>query len=103
QYNIATRTSDEGAINRIGNDIKRLQGADFADLGDIGERGAREAFRSYLHAIINDRTTNGKPTVFTSNLPIEDMAQVFDDRLYDRMRDMCAVIHFDGKSKRGMR
>ena len=103
QYNLATMTSDEDAIKRIGADIKRLQSVDFAVLDDIGVRGASEAFRSYLHAIINHRTTNGLPTVFTSNLPIEDMAQVFDDRLYDRMRDMCAVIHFDGESKRGMR
>lgn len=69
----------------------------------IGVRGATEAFRSYLHAIINYRTTNGLPTVYTSNLPIEDMAQVFDDRLYDRMRDQCAVLHFEGGSKRGIR
>ena len=103
QYNIATMTSDEDAIKRIGNDIKRLQSVDFAVLDDIGVRDATEAFRSYLHAIINYRTTNGLPTVFTSNLPIEDMAQVFDDRLYDRMRDMCAVIYFEGESKRGMR
>lgn len=103
QYNIATMTSDEDAIKRIGNDIKRLQSVDFAILDDIGVRDATEAFRSYLHAIINYRTTNGLPTVFTSNLPIEDMARVFDERLYDRMRDMCAVIHFDGESKRGMR
>jgi DNA replication protein DnaC len=43
------------------------------------------------------------PTVFTSNLPIEEMAVVFDARLYDRMRDMCAVLHFNGESKRGRR
>jgi DNA replication protein DnaC len=74
-----------------------------AVLDDIGLRSASEAFRSYVHAIVNYRTANGLPTVFTSNLPIEEMAQVFDARLYDRMRDMCAVLHFNGESHRGRR
>jgi DNA replication protein DnaC len=102
-YNLATMTNDEEGIASIKATIKRTQHTPFAVLDDIGVRSASEAFRAYLHAIINYRTTNGMPTVFTSNLPIEDMAQVFDERLYDRMRDMCAVLEFGGTSKRGRR
>jgi DNA replication protein DnaC len=72
-------------------------------LDDIGVRTATEAFRGDLHSVINHRTINAQPTIFTSNLPIEEMAVVFDARLYDRMRDMCAVMHFEGESKRGRR
>lgn len=102
-YNLATMTNDEAGINSIKAVIKRAQTAPFAVIDDIGVRSASEAFRAYIHAIINYRTVNGLPTIFTSNLPIEEMAQVFDARLYDRMRDMCAVLHFDGTSKRGRR
>lgn len=102
-YNLATMTNDEAGIAAIKATIQRTQTAPFAVLDDIGVRSASEAFRSYVHAIINYRTTNGLPTVFTSNLAIEDMAKVFDERLYDRMRDMCAVIEFGGQSKRGRR
>jgi DNA replication protein DnaC len=102
-YNLATMTNDESAMAAVKATIQRTQHAPFAVLDDIGVRSASEAFRSYIHAIINYRTANGLPTVFTSNLPIEEMAQVFDARLYDRMRDMCAVLHFEGKSKRGRR
>lgn len=77
--------------------------APFAVYDDIGLRTATEGFRGDLHSVINHRTANAMPTVFTSNLPIEDMAQVFDARLYDRMRDMCAVLEFGGESKRGRR
>ncbi|AYA77391.1 DNA replication protein [Bacillus sp. Y1] len=77
--------------------------APFVVCDDIGVRTATEAFRADLHSVINHRTANAMPTVFTSNLPIEDMAQVFDARLYDRMRDMCAVLEFGGTSKRGRR
>jgi DNA replication protein DnaC len=102
-YNLATMTNDDAAMGSIKATIQRAQQAPFAVLDDIGVRSASEAFRSYVHAIVNYRTANGLPTIFTSNLPIEEMAVVFDARLYDRMRDMCAVLHFSGESKRGRR
>jgi DNA replication protein DnaC len=75
----------------------------FVVCDDIGIRSATEAFRSDLHSVINHRTVHGLPTVFTSNLPIGEMATVFDARLFDRMKDQCAEIHFEGTSKRGRR
>jgi DNA replication protein DnaC len=102
-YNLATMTNDDESMAKIKATILRTQQAPFAVLDDIGLRSASEAFRSYVHAIVNYRTANGLPTIFTSNLPIEEMAVVFDARLYDRMRDMCAVLHFGGESKRGRR
>jgi DNA replication protein DnaC len=102
-YNLAAMTNDDAGMVKIKSTILRVQAAPFAVLDDIGLRSASEAFRSYVHAIVNYRTANGLPTIFTSNLPIEEMAVVFDARLYDRMRDMCAVLHFGGESKRGRR
>jgi DNA replication protein DnaC len=83
--------------------LQHAKSAPFAVLDDIGVRTATEAFRGDLHSVINHRTANGMPTVFTSNLPIAEMSSVFDSRLQDRMRDQCAVIHFEGESKRGKR
>jgi DNA replication protein DnaC len=75
----------------------------FVVLDDIGVRSASEAFRGDLHSIINARVTNGLPSVYTSNLPIEELARVFDERLYDRVRDLCIDLPFGGESKRGLR
>jgi DNA replication protein DnaC len=102
-YNLATMTNDDAAMGSIKATIQRAQQAPFAVLDDIGLRSASEAFRSYVHAIVNYRTANGLPTIFTSNLPIEEMAVVFDARLYDRMRDMCLPLLFSGNSFRGRR
>ncbi|KEK22512.1 DNA replication protein [Bacillus gaemokensis] len=77
--------------------------APFAVLDDIGVRSATEAFRGDLHAVINHRVTNGLPTVYTSNISIDELESVFDRRLYDRVRDLCVVLPFEGESKRGMR
>ena len=103
EYNLATMTNDDDAMKRIGGRIKRVRGAPFAVIDDIGVRDATQAFRSYVHAVINHRATNALPSVYTSNLPIEEMERVFDARLYDRIRDQCLDLHFEGKSRRGRR
>ena len=83
--------------------MEKAKHADFAVLDDIGVRQASEGFRGDLHTVINHRTADGLPTVYTSNLKLTEMERVFDERLYDRMRDQCAEIYFAGDSKRGRR
>lgn len=70
---------------------------------DIAVRSASEAFRADLHTVINERVTNGLPTVYTSNIAMDELDTVFDRRLADRIRDMCVTVNFVGNSKRGMR
>ncbi|OMC96250.1 DNA replication protein [Paenibacillus odorifer] len=82
---------------------QRTKAAPFAVLDDIGVRSASEAFRADLHSVINHRVANGLPTVYTSNVMLADLAQVFDARLADRIREQCVEIRFVGESKRGLR
>ncbi|MEK5414338.1 hypothetical protein [Paenibacillus sp. FSL L8-0708] len=56
-----------------------------------------------MHSVINHRVANGLPTVYTSNVMLADLAQVFDARLADRIREQCVEIRFVGESKRGLR
>ena len=75
----------------------------FVVMDDIGVRECSEGFRGDLHAVINHRVTNGLVTVYTSNVAIDELKAVFDKRLADRIRDMCAVVSFVGESNRGIR
>ncbi|MGF9711684.1 DNA replication protein [Paenibacillus naphthalenovorans] len=75
----------------------------FVVIDDVGVRTATEAFRAYVHDVINHRVTNGMPTCYTSNVRMRDLATVFDARLADRIRDQCVEINFAGTSKRGIR
>jgi DNA replication protein DnaC len=77
--------------------------APFLVMDDIGVRDASEAFRADLHAIINARVADGRPTVYTSNVPMIQTASVFDRRLADRIRDLCVEMTFEGGSRRGFR
>lgn len=82
---------------------QRTKSAPFAVLDDIGVRSASEAFRADLHSVVNHRVANGLPTVYTSNVMLAELAQVFDARLADRIREQCVEISFIGESKRGLR
>jgi DNA replication protein DnaC len=107
----------EPAAKRYYRAMEHAKHAPLAVLDDIGLRDSTDGFRGDLHAIINHRTTNAMPTIYTSNLPLlydgkkekfvpepYDLIDVFgEQRLVDRMRDMCAVLHFGGESKRGKR
>ncbi|GGF88060.1 ATP-binding protein [Paenibacillus abyssi] len=70
---------------------------------DIGVRDASEAFRADLHTVINTRVASELPTIYTSNIPLSEIGALFDRRLADRIRDLCAEITFKGESRRGMR
>ncbi len=85
--------------------MERAKHTPFVVLDDIGVRSATDAFRGDLHTIINHRNTYELPTVYTSNIPVEELETVFDRRFYDRVRDkkQTAVIAFKGESQRGVR
>lgn len=118
EYNLAAMTHNEAEMEKIQTKIRQAQRAPFLVIDDIGVRSATEAFRAYIHAIVNHRVTNALPTVYTSNIPLSsevpvdsrieankpyDIRDVFDHRLQDRMRDMCQNVTFGGESKRGKR
>lgn len=93
----------EPAAERYYNAQRYAMQAPFAVLDDVGVRECTEGFRGDLHTIINERTANGMPTVYTSNVTIAELASLYDARLADRVRDQCADIEFIGESRRGMR
>lgn len=103
RYNLATMTDDKAELDDIKRLMRKCMDVSFLVCDDVGIRSATESFKSIVHGIINARTTQSLPTVFTSNLPLDEMAKVFDARLADRMRDMCVVLHYSGESKRGKR
>jgi DNA replication protein DnaC len=94
----------ESAARDYYNMIKRAKYTDFVVMDDIGVRNPTDGFRGDLHSVIDYRTANHLPVVYTSNIPIKELPTVFgESRLYDRIRDMTQEIEFVGTSKRGKR
>lgn len=94
----------EPAAKRYYKALERGKHTPFVVLDDIGVRDVTDGFRGDLHDVINYRVTNKMPTVYTSNIPIEELPEVYgEERLADRIGDMTQAIHFVGASKRGKR
>lgn len=94
----------EPAARRYYKAIENGKHTDFVVCDDIGVRESTEGFRADLHSVINYRVTNQLPTIYTSNVPISELPDVFgEERLADRINDMCMPIHFTGGSARGQR
>lgn len=93
----------EPAARRYYEAQHRAEHAPYVVLDDIGVRECTEGFRADLHRIINARVSAGRPTVYTSNVPMAELAALYDRRLADRIRDQCIELTFKGESRRGVR
>ncbi|MCM3314841.1 DNA replication protein [Psychrobacillus sp. MER TA 17] len=102
-YNLAAMTNDDVKLQALSKRLNDAARVPFLALDDVGIRSATEAFRGLVHAVINARLASGLPTVYTSNIEMADLANVYDERLADRIRDKCKEVPFVGKSKRGLR
>lgn len=100
-YNLASQADDKERIKEVTAKFDKAAKVPFLVLDDVGIRSATEAFKGMLHDIINYRATNSLPTIYTSNVSLDEFIRLYDARVYDRARDKCAEIHFQGESKRG--
>lgn len=108
-YNLISLSVGDDAKKPVSDEFQRRMSAamkaPMAVIDDVGVNSPTEKFRAYLHAVVNHRVANGLPTIFTSNIPMKDQMNVFDARLYDRIRHNTFEVLFseEGGSKRGIR
>lgn len=80
---------------------------DFVDpdlliLDEVGVQSGSDFEKHTLFDIVNSRYERRKPTIFLSNLEVEEVAAYLGERVMDRLReDGGAVIAFDWESQRG--
>lgn len=100
-YNLAAMTKDEDGMAGVKRTMLKAMNADFLVIDDLGVRSPSDAFKGYVHDIVNARCSSGNPTIYTSNLKRSEMANIYDKRVFDRIKDLSAELHFDGASHRG--
>lgn len=88
--------------------ISRYVTADLVVIDDLGAEQMGTVTMKALRAVISGREANGRPTVFTSNLTCEQLAQriadgtdeVMADRLASRIKGMTRMFAFGGPDRR---
>jgi len=69
-------------------------------MDDIGVRDATEAFKSEFYEVIDDRNNEMLATIFTSNVPIDDLVTILDDRIASRIEGATIPVSFGGVDHR---
>jgi len=82
--------------------LSSVRDCDLVIWDDIGSKNGTEFEVSYLLSIIDDRLTNKKSNIYTSNLNREELHNLLGDRVYSRVYNYSECIEFFGKDKRGM-
>lgn len=77
---------------------QRMMKTDLLVLDDIGLRGLTESLQNEVYEIIDERDTNERTTVFTSNVPIDELNM--SEQLLSRIEGMTFAIPFKGKDNR---
>lgn len=69
-------------------EIVKLAQADFFFLDDFGSvKNSDWNEGSYLFPLIDERSANRKPTIFTSNLSLSEVEGKYEGRIYSRLND----------------
>ena len=103
------------SVNRIINDlfsttdksgvIRKLVSADLLIIDDFGAQRKTEYASEQVFTVIDERYKTKKPLIVTSNLPyhsLKETKDITEQRIADRIVDMCIPIEIAGGSKRVM-
>lgn len=80
------------------NEVQSLYDAKVLVIDDIGVQMSKEWVETVFYRLINDRYVNKKPTIYTSNIPIDRLKM--DERITDRIESTTFIINLPEESIR---
>ena len=83
-----------------GDGTDRFFTADLLVLDDLGATHITSWNSGVIEDLVNTRWDNLLPTIFTSNLGPDDMAERMDPRIPSRLFGMCRVVVLNGNDRR---
>lgn len=91
--------------NKYGNQgeidvLRGLTNADLVIIDDLGTEQATEWSKTRVYNIIDSRYRNGLPLIISTNITMEKIKEIYSERTYDRILEMCTPVKNDKKSIR---
>lgn len=80
------------------NEVNAIYDASLLVLDDIGVQMSKEWVDTVLYRLINERYVNRLPTIYTSNIPVENLKM--DDRIIDRIESTTYSVKLPEESIR---
>lgn len=69
-------------------------------LDDLGAETAKDWSRQVIFDLINHRYAHNLPTIITSNLNLDNISQVYEERTRSRICEMCVIVRLVTSDKR---
>lgn len=80
--------------------IEKLVRAPVLLLDDLGVHKSSDWTDERVYRIINSRYENVKPTVFTTNHPVDEWVEVLGERVAWRLIEDCRIVEMRGRNRR---
>lgn len=85
--------------------MKPFLQADMLFIEDVGTgrsigREESDFVISTFTTLLNERYENDLPTFITSNKSLDEIAKSFDERIADRINEVCKIVKLSGKNRR---
>lgn len=77
-----------------------LHGSDLLIIDDLGTEFSNEFTKSQLFSIFNQRITNRRPLVISTNLTLEDIRKNYSDRFLSRLAENSYICNLKGSDIR---
>lgn len=98
-YNSMYRGSNltkDVAADKFANSKTSIKELELLVIDDIALRDTTEGFRNELYEIIDYRASNGKATIFTSNVDMDNLVDYVGERIASRVEGMCVPLYING-------
>lgn len=80
--------------------LKKYLNTGLLVLDDLGVEKTTDWSLQSLYVIVNKRGSEGRQTVITSNLTLDEISGKLSDRIASRIKGMCKIIVIKGKDRR---
>lgn len=81
-------------------DVNRYLNCDLLLMDDVGTEMNLPFSQSVMYQIVNDRLVNGRKTVLSTNLRVEDLGRRYGEAVLSRIRGEYQIIRFFGEDIR---
>ena len=81
-------------------DVERVLNCDLLILDDLGAEFATAYSQSVLYQVINDRMTEGRATIISTNLDLPALSKAYNERILSRLIGSYTMLGFVGRDIR---
>lgn len=81
-------------------DLNRYRQASILLLDDLGIAKNSEWVEEITYRVIDGRYQDMRPSIFTTNLPVEELREAIGDRIASRLAESCTRVVLDGPDRR---